>query len=155
LRKRVWRLGKIYWKRLLTLRGDRRAIARGIALGISINFIPTIGLGPPFVYWIAGMIKGHRVSALVSTMGVKAIVPLLYFLNYLVGELFLKQNFAPIMSWNGAMGVSASFLLGGIINFTITFIIIYYLVLQWIERRRNKLFTQQHIQHHLVSKRNS
>lgn len=155
MRKRVLRLMKIQWKRLLTLRGDRRAIARGIALGISINFIPTIGLGPPFVYWIARMIKGHRVSALVSTMGVKAAFPLFYFLNYIVGELLMEQRLAPLLSWNGAVDAGASFLLGGAINFVVTFIIIYYVSLQWIEQRRNKLFPRQQIRNDLISRRNS
>ncbi|WP_378954360.1 DUF2062 domain-containing protein [Pelosinus sp. sgz500959] len=155
MRKRVWRLVQIHWKRLLMLRGDRRAIARGIALGVSINFIPTIGLGPPLVYWIARMINGHRASALVSTMGVKAFVPLLYLLNYIVGELFLKQRLAPILSWNGVMDASSSLFIGGAINFTVAFIIIYYLVLQWIGRRRDHLFTRQHVRHDFVSKRNN
>lgn len=154
LRKRVWRLVRTQWKRLLMLRGDRRSIARGIALGVAINFIPTVGLGPPLVYWIARIINGHRAAALVSTMGVKAVVPLLYLLNYIVGELFLEQRLAPISSWNGVMDAGASLLIGGAINFTATFIIIYYLALQWIERRRDKPFTRQHVRHGLVSKHN-
>ncbi|MBP2658689.1 MAG: hypothetical protein H6Q69_1721 [Firmicutes bacterium] len=32
MQKRLWRLMKIQWKRLLMLSGDRRKIARGIAL---------------------------------------------------------------------------------------------------------------------------
>lgn len=154
MRKRVWRLVRVHWKRLLALRGDSRVIARGIALGISINFIPTVGLGPPLVYWIAKMIKGHRVSALVSTMGVKAAVPVFYLLNYIVGELFLEQRLVPILSWNGAVDAGASFLLGGVINFTVAFIIIYYLALQWIKRRRDKLFTRQPVRHGSASKDN-
>lgn len=153
--KRVWRLAQIQWKRLLMLRGDRRAIARGIALGVSINFIPTVGLGPPLVYWIAGMINGHKVSALASTMGIKAMIPLLYLLNYIVGELVLEQRLAPILSWNGVMDAGASLLIGGAINFTVTFIITYYLVLRWIDRRRAKPSTRQHVRHGLLSKRNN
>jgi len=155
LRKRVWRLVQIQWKRLLSLRGDRRAIARGVALGVAINFIPTVGLGPPFVYWIARMIKGHRVSAIVSTMGVKAVVPLFYLLNYIVGDLLLEQRLAPNLNWNGVVDASASFLLGGVINFTVMFVITYYLVLWWIGRRRDKSITRQHVIHGLISKRNN
>ena len=143
MRKRIWRLVQIQWKRLLTLRGDRRAIARGIALGVAINFIPTIGFGPPLVYWIVGMIKGHRVSAIVSTMGVKAMVPIFYLLNYIVGELLLEQRIAPNLNWNGVMDMGASFLLGGAFNFAVTFIVTYHLVLYWIGRRRDKSFTGQ------------
>ncbi len=147
MRTRVWRLVKIHWKRLLSLRGDRRAIARGIALGVAINFIPTIGLGPPVVYWIARMIKGHKVSAIVSTMGVKAAVPLFYLLNYIVGNLLLEQRLTPNLNWNVAVDASTSFLLGGLINFTVIFFITYYLVLWWIGRRRDKSIIQQHITH--------
>ena len=155
MRKRVWRLVQIQWKRLLTLRGDRRAIARGVALGVAINFIPTVGFGPPLVYWIVGMIKGHRVSAIVSTMGVKAMVPLFYVLNYIVGELFLEQRLTPSINWNGVVDIGYSFLLGGAINFTVTFIATYYLVLRWVERRRDKFSTRQHEKHGLIFKRNN
>lgn len=154
MRKRVWRLVQIHWKRLLTLRGDHRAIARGIALGIAINFIPTIGLGPPFVYWIARLIKGHRLAAMVSTMGVKAAFPLFYVLNYIVGELLLEQKFSPTLSWIGVMDTSTSFLLGSAVNFTITFIVIYYLSLHWIQWRRTKsVIFRRSIEHNLLPKR--
>lgn len=155
MRIRVWRLVQIQWKRLLTLRGDRRAIAQGIALGVAINFIPTVGLGPPLVYWIAKMIKGHRVSAIVSTMGLKAVVPLFYLLNYIVGDLLLEQRLAPNLNWNGVVDAGASFLLGGAINFMVMFVITYYLVLWWIGRRRDKPFTQQHARDCLISKHNN
>lgn len=155
MRKRVWRLMKIHWKRLLTLRGDRRAIARGIALGVSINFIPTIGLGPPIVYWIARVIKGHRVSALVSTFGVKAAVPFLYVWNYIVGEFLLEQRISPNMSWNGVIDMGTSSLLGAAVNFTITFIITYYLALWWIERRRDNPLPQRYLEQGLKPKHNN
>jgi len=143
LRKRLWRLMKIQWKQLLLLRGDRHKIARGIALGIAMNFIPTVGLGPPLVYWLAGIIKAHRVAAIVSTVGVKAAIPLLYLLNYIIGELLLEQRLVLDLSWNRIMDVGVSFCLGMAFNFLVAFVITYYLALRWIGRRRDKSFGRQ------------
>lgn len=102
MQKRLWRIVRIHCKRLILLRGDRRAIARGIALGVAANFIPTVGIGPPLVYWIAGTIKGHKVAAVISTIGVKATIPLLYFMNYVIGELLLERRLTLSLklSWN-------------------------------------------------------
>lgn len=143
MQKRVWRLMKIQWKRLLMLRGDPRRIARGIALGVAINFIPTVGFGPPLVYWLAGLLQGHRTAALVSTMGIKVAIPLLYFLNYIVGEFLLEQRLNSRLIWHGVLDTGASFFLGMVINFTVTFVITYYWVLRWIALRNKPYVRQQ------------
>lgn len=143
MQKRLWRIMKIHWKKLLLLRGDHTKIARGIALGVSMNFIPTVGIGPPLVYWLAGMTRAHRVAAIVSTVGVKVSIPILYFLNFIVGELLIKQRINFSFDWNGVMNMGESFLLGMAINFSVTFVVSYYLSLHWIRKRREKLFSRK------------
>ncbi|MBP2660184.1 MAG: hypothetical protein H6Q69_3216 [Firmicutes bacterium] len=143
MQKRLWRLMKIQWKRLLMLRGDRRKIARGIALGIAMNFIPTLGIGPPFVYLVARIIKAHRIAAIVSTVGVKVAIPLLYILNYIIGELLLEQKLVLDLSLSRIMDVGVIFFLGMVINFMVTFVIAYYLALWWIGHRRDKSLGRQ------------
>lgn len=143
MQKRVWRLVRIRGRRLLSLHGDRRLIARGIAVGLAMNFVPTIGLGVPIVYWIAGLIHGHRVASVVSTMSIKAIFPLLYILNYVVGEMVLQHQFVYTLDWHMAISAGASFLLGSAINFTIAFILTYYCSLWVFSRRRDERYSRR------------
>jgi len=135
MRRRLWRLVKIQGKRLLTLRGDRRVIARGIAVGLAMNFIPTIGLGMPVVYWVARIVRGHRVAAIVSTMSIKAIFPLLYILNYIVGEILLEGHLVYTLDWHIAIKAGASCFLGSAINFVVVYILSYYYFL-WLLRKQ-------------------
>ncbi|MDR3559966.1 MAG: DUF2062 domain-containing protein [Negativicutes bacterium] len=135
MRQRLWRLVKVQGKRLLTLRGDRRVIARGIAVGIAMNFIPTIGLGLPMVYWVAKWIGGHRVAAVVSTMTIKAFFPVLYILDYIVGEIFLEGHLVYTLDWHVAIRAGASLFLGAAINFLVVFIVCYYYSL-WLLRKQ-------------------
>jgi len=135
MRRRLWRLVKIQGKRLLSLRGDRRVIARGIAVGIAMNFIPTIGLGVPVVYWFARMVRGHRVAAIVSTMSIKAAFPLLYILNYIVGEIILEGHLVYTLDWHIAIKAGAGFFLGSAVNFVAVYILAYYYSL-WLLRKQ-------------------
>jgi uncharacterized protein len=137
MRRGIWRLVTIRGKRLLSLRGDRRIIARGIAVGVAMNFIPTVGLGVPIVYWVAGLARGHRVASIVSTMSIKAIFPLLYILNYIVGELVLQHEFIYTLNWHLALHAGASFLLGSAINFVASFALTYYCSL-WVLIRKQR-----------------
>ncbi len=143
MRRRLWRLVKIQGKRLLSLRGDRRIIARGIAMGIAMNFIPTIGLGVPVVYWAARLVRGHRVAAVVSTMSIKAIFPLLYILNYIVGEILLEHHLVYTLDWQTAIKAGVSFFLGSAINFVAAYILAYYYFLWLLRRQQARAFARK------------
>ena len=66
----------------------------------------------------------------------------------MVGELLLEQKFSPSMNWDGVSDAGTSFLLGSVVNFTVTFIITYHLALIWIKKRREKA---SHLRKDLVS----
>lgn len=137
--RNYWRLLKVQTKRLLNLRGDRRVIARGIAVGVAMNFVPTVGLGVPVVYWLAGLARGHKMAAVVSTMSIKAIFPILYIFNYIIGEILLERHFVYTLDWHVAAVAGASFFLGSAINTIIAFILTYYWSLYLLTKRQNAL----------------
>lgn len=134
---RFWRVVRTKVKLLLRLRGDRNVIARGIAIGLAMNFLPTIGLGLPVVYWVAGLGRGHRGAAIISTMIIKPIFPLLYILNYITGELLLERHFVYTLDWHLAVKAGLAFFWGSAVNFTLVLVVGYYLSL-WLLNRRGK-----------------
>jgi len=136
--KRLWNYMLLRSRALLSIQGDRRVIARGIAVGIAMNFLPTIGLGLPVVYWAAASIRGHKTAAVISTMSIKCLFPLLYILNYIIGELILERHFVFTLDWHMAVKAGASFVLGSIVNFIISYIASYYFFLKTFKRKQEK-----------------
>lgn len=135
---RLWRYWRIEVKRLMRLRGNPATIARGIAVGLSLNFIPTIGLGLPVVYYAARLIRGHKLAAMISTMSIKFIFPLLYILNYIMGELLLDGQLCWTWDWQVAVQAGQGFLVGSFVNFVLSFVFAYYFSLWSIEWYRQK-----------------
>ena len=64
-------------------------VALGCALGIGINFIPTLGLGFVFAFLLAVIFRVNRTSAAVMSLITGPLIPLMYTLNLFVGGLIL------------------------------------------------------------------
>jgi uncharacterized protein (DUF2062 family) len=62
-------------------------IAAGCAVGIGVNFIPTLGLGFLLAFLVAVLTKVSRTSATATSLLTGPLVPLMYGLNLLVGGL--------------------------------------------------------------------
>lgn len=64
-------------------------VALGCALGIAINFIPTLGIGFIFAFLLAMLFKVNRASATATSLLTGPLVPLMYALNFVSGGLIL------------------------------------------------------------------
>ncbi|RJX23342.1 MAG: DUF2062 domain-containing protein [Dethiobacter sp.] len=64
-------------------------VALGCALGIGINFIPTLGIGFILAFFLAAFFRVNRASAAVTSLLTGPLVPLMYALNFVVGGLIL------------------------------------------------------------------
>lgn len=64
-------------------------VALGCALGIGINFLPTLGLGFAVAYVLAMIFRVSRACAAASSLLAGPLVPLMYALNLVVGGLIL------------------------------------------------------------------
>jgi len=64
-------------------------IALGCALGIGINFFPTMGIGFIIAFVLAVLFKVNRASAAVTSLLTGPLIPLMYALNLVVGGLIL------------------------------------------------------------------
>lgn len=147
--KRMWRLLKVQGKRLLMLRDDPTVIARGIAVGIVMNFIPTMGFGLPLVFGVAGIVKGHKMAAVVSSMSIKPTFPLLYMLNYVVGSFLVEGQLEFTLDWHVAVQAGVIFFVGTIFNVLIGYLVIYRIAIAFIVGyRTRKTKMKKHVINH-------
>jgi len=73
-------------------------VALGSAIGISVNFVPTLGLGFLLAFVLATVLRVSRTSAMATSLITGPLVPIMYGLNLLVGGMI----FAPV---NGHAGL--------------------------------------------------
>lgn len=64
-------------------------VAMGCALGIAVNFIPTLGIGFIFAFLLAMLFRVNRASATAASLLTGPLVPLMYALNFISGGLIL------------------------------------------------------------------
>ncbi len=80
-------------KQIVEIKEKPYKVALGCALGISINFIPTFGIGFIFAFFLAAVFRVNQASAAVTSLLTGPLVPLMYALNFITGGLIL----APVM----------------------------------------------------------
>jgi len=133
-------------------------VAQGCALGIGINFIPTLGLGFVFAFLLAVLFRFNRASAAVTSLITAPLVPLMYTLNLVIGGLILtpvtgKENLVEFIIHQYAIMLKmgniqdkifsfleffgSTFLLGAAINATIIGIGFYYFVRFMLNKKTN------------------
>ena len=64
-------------------------VALGCALGLGINFIPTLGVGFIFAFVLAVIFGVNRAGAAITSLLTGPLVPLMYGLNFVVGGMIL------------------------------------------------------------------
>ncbi len=80
-------------KQIVEIEEKPYKVALGCALGISINFIPTFGVGFILAFFLAALLKISQAGAAVTSLLTGPLVPLMYALNFIIGGLVL----APVM----------------------------------------------------------
>lgn len=77
-------------------------VALGCALGIGVNFFPTLGFGFVFAFFLAVIAGVSRASATAVSLLTGPLVPLMYALNILIGGLVItpvagKENLTDLI----------------------------------------------------------
>lgn len=80
-------------KQIVEIKEKPYKVALGCALGISINFIPTFGIGFILAFFLATLLKINQAGAAITSLLTGPLVPLMYALNFIIGGLIL----APVM----------------------------------------------------------
>ena len=76
-------------KQILEINEKPYKVALGCALGIGINFFPTVGIGFIFAFVLAVLFRVNRASAAVTSLVTGPLIPLMYALNLLIGGFIL------------------------------------------------------------------
>lgn len=141
--RRIKRYLRYEYLLFMRLRGNPEQISRGVAMGFAINFLPTFGGGVFLAYFLANLLRTNRTAALLSTLAVKAGVPLYYALNIVVGDFMLGYKDDGLwalmqrpFNWQMVVHTGISFLLGSVINTTLCGLLSYYLVLCGVKKYR-------------------
>ncbi len=81
--------------RLFRIRAASERIARGFALGMIINFLPTFGFGVLISGFFARAFGGHAIAGLIGGASLTFALPILFFFNIRAGN-FLLQAEPPV-----------------------------------------------------------
>jgi uncharacterized protein len=81
--------------RLFRIRARTEQIARGFALGLIINFLPTFGFGVFISGFLARLFGGHIIAGFVGGATLTFAWPLLFYFNIRAGT-FILQAESPI-----------------------------------------------------------
>jgi uncharacterized protein len=76
--------------RLTRIRGASERVARGFALGLVVNFFPTMGFGVLVSGFVAKAFGGNVVAGFVGGASLNFFWPLLFFLNLRTGSLLVR-----------------------------------------------------------------
>ncbi len=133
-------------------------VALGCALGIGINFVPTLGIGFIFAFLLAVIFRVNRAGAAVTSLLTGPLVPLMYALNFVVGGTILTPALGEDSLADFIIGQYAiilklgnfqekffsflelfglTFLLGAVVNAVLFGIGLYFLVIFLLRKYQN------------------
>lgn len=144
--KKFLRWMRYKFLKIMRLRDCSDKIAKGVALGIAFNFLPTFGLGLICAFICAGFVRANQMAAVLSALLVKIGIPLFYILNLAVGHLLMGQEMGADgsasvsllhMQWSDWKYLGMPFLVGSVVNALWTGTLSYYLVLQAVNKYKN------------------
>ncbi|QOI99386.1 MAG: DUF2062 domain-containing protein [Phycisphaeraceae bacterium] len=138
--------------RLFRLRESRERIARGFALGLVVNFLPSFGFGVLISGFLARSLGGNLLAGLMGGASLTFAWPLLFYWNIRVGALFVKpervvDELADVTTETvSAMMWGQAFIVGAAVNATLAGIAVYGILMliyaplrpravRWLRRR--------------------
>jgi uncharacterized protein (DUF2062 family) len=139
--------------RVFRVKDASERVARGFALGMIINFIPSFGFGVLISGFVARLFGGNVIAGLAGGASLTFFWPFLFYLNLRMGGLLVRpevevQDVAEIneKSMNALMwgksfivGMSVNIVLAGLLTYIAVFFLHARLrpaALAWFRRRR-------------------
>ena len=151
----MFKLSKEYFKELIRLQTNPKDIARGVALGVFIGFIPIWGLLQLIVALFFGAIlRVNKIAIIVGTMVTNPItIPFIYALCFKAGKWLLKsevQLFAlKDLTTANIVAVAKPILLGsifvGLIAAVLSYIIAYYITWYFYKKKKSQFVEMKEI----------
>ena len=139
--------------RVFRVKDASERVARGFALGMIINFIPSFGFGVLISGFVARLFGGNVIAGLAGGASLTFFWPFLFYLNLRRGSLFVRpdvevQDVAEIneksmdaLMWGKSfiLGMSVNIVLAGLLAYIAVFFLHARLrpaALAWFRRRR-------------------
>jgi len=139
---------RAYYNKMINLSDSPKKIAKGVALGLAFDFLPIPIISIPLSYLVARFIRCNPVATVATVIFFKLAVPFFYTLNVMVGKVFLGDIPGPDIQNAGSSLMNSflaqlvehgySFLLGSVLNATLIFALVYFLILFLLEHRRRR-----------------
>lgn len=121
--------------RLFRLKESRERIARGFALGLVVNFLPSFGFGVLISGFVARVLGGNLLAGIVGGASLTFVWPVLFYLNMKVGTLFVKsqrviEDLDDVTEEAvGALVWGKAFMVGSVVNILVAGLLVYVLML--------------------------
>ncbi len=128
--------------RFFRLRGSNEKAARGFAMGVSLNFLPTFGLGGFVAGFLAHLVRGNVLAGFLGGSCLAPFWPLLFYLNICVGSVFVQpavelDDLGDVTPQSiDALVWGRTFALGAAVNAITAAVVAYFLFLLAYERCR-------------------
>jgi len=139
---------KAYHSKLMELPDSPKKIARGVALGLSFDFLPIPIISIPLSYLVARLTRCNPVAAVATVVFFKLAVPFFFTLNILTGNAILGDMHPPDISIAGdnvlyaylskMLSLGYPFLVGSLVNGTAVWVAVYFLLCFLLEKRRRR-----------------
>jgi uncharacterized protein (DUF2062 family) len=140
---------KNYYNKVMGLPDSPKKIAVGVALGLAFDFLPIPIISVPLSYMVARLIRCSPLAAVATVCVFKVLVPLFYTFDMLTSKLLcgdVPQTDITIKGFSfldpyleKLIEYGYPFLVGSLVNATLVFLAVYYLLLFVLERRRRRL----------------
>lgn len=135
--------------KILRIKDSPVQIAKGVALGVAIDFLPLPFISIFISFIVAKFFKFNTLAAVTTTILFKGAIPFFYALNITVGKI-LKGNppesltieptqvDTSFFDFDKLKHASDVFLWGSFINAIIVGIVVYFVVRWALEKRRER-----------------
>jgi len=145
----IRKLRDIY-NQVMDLPDSSKKIAQGVALGITLEFLPLPFISIPISFIVAKLLRFNSIAAVLTVIFFKWAFPFCFYLNYIVGKTLIGE-FSPqpvpfdmtplngLGAWfGGVRHLGVPFLIGAAINSTAVSIITYFSVKALLDCYRKK-----------------
>lgn len=135
-----------YYCKVTALPGSPRKIARGVSLGLAMDFLPIPIISIPLSYLAARITRSDTVAAVATVVTFKLAVPFFFALNIITGSALLGDTpdlvipnydvplLAPMLNVLAEYGYP--FLVGSLVNATLAYLAGYMLLITLLRRKR-------------------
>jgi uncharacterized protein (DUF2062 family) len=135
-----------YYTKVMSLPDAPKKIATGVALGVAFDFLPIPIISIPLSYLVARLICCSTLAAPATVVVLKPLVPVFFAFDLLIGKLLcgsVPETSVTISGYSFLGPFLAKivehgypFLVGSLVNATVFSVVVYFLLLNILERRR-------------------